>query len=159
NMIMQDEDRQECKVPLQDLEGKFKNIYEVSNDRILEEYKTKIPSDDIQITLEDVEQELCSIKMDSAPGGDKDYVRTIRDLKIAGIIKIIIEIMLVTGYIPTSFHEGRTVMIPKSGDLADVNNWRPITIFSVIRRVIERVLDKKLRSQIVINRNQRGFVA
>src|SRR5699024_12880556 len=32
-------------------------------------------------------------------------------------------------------------------------------IFSVIRRVIERVLDKKLRSQIVINRNQRGFVA
>src|SRR5699024_5933608 len=68
NMIMQDEDRQECKVPLQDLEDKFKNIYEASNDRILEEYKTKIPSDDIQVTLEDVEKELCSIKMDSAPG-------------------------------------------------------------------------------------------
>ena len=159
NMIMQDEDRQECKVPLQALEDRFKNIYETSNDRILEEYKNKIPSDDIQVTLEDIEQELCSIKMDSAPGGDKVYVRTIRDLKIAGIIKIIIEIMLLTSYVPHSFHEGRTVMIPKSGDTNDVNNWRPITIFSVIRRVIERVLDKKLRSQIVINRNQRGFVA
>src|SRR5699024_6569568 len=114
NMIMEDEDRQECKVPLQDLEDKFKNIYERSNDRILEEYKMKIPSEDIQVSLDDVEQELCSIKLDSAPGADKVYVRTIRDLKIAGIIKIIIDIMLVTGYVPMSFHEGRTVMIPKS---------------------------------------------
>src|SRR5699024_1458285 len=119
----------------------------------------KVLSEDIQVTLEDVEQEISRVKLDSAPGSDKVYVRTIRDLKIAGIIKAIIEIMLFTGYVPVCFHEGRTVMIPKSGDLFDINNWRPITIFSVIRRVIERVLDKKLRSQIVVNRNQRGFVA
>lgn len=37
-------------------------------------------------------------------------------------------------------------------------NWRPITIYSILRRIIERVLDKKLRSQIDLNINQRGFV-
>src|SRR5699024_10944913 len=126
NMIMADDDRQECQVPLQELEDKFKNIYERSNDRILEEYRTKILSDDIQVTLEDVEKEISSVKLDSAPGSDRVYVRTIRDLKIAGIIKAIIQIMLFTGFVPACFHEGRTVMIPKSGDPADVNNWRPI---------------------------------
>src|SRR5699024_4857763 len=100
NMIMADDDRQECKVPLQELEDKFKNIYERSNDRILEEYRTKILFEDIQVTLEDVEQEINSVKLDSAPGSDKVYVRTIRDLKITGIIKAIIEIMLFTGYVP-----------------------------------------------------------
>ena len=40
-----------------------------------------------------------------------------------------------------------------------MSSWRPITIFSVIRRVIERVLDKELRQQIELNHNQRGFTS
>ena len=39
----------------------------------------------------------------------------------------------------------------------DIKNWRPITICSVLRRVIERVLDRRLREFVNFNPNQRGF--
>src|SRR5699024_10155506 len=42
---------------------------------------------------------------------------------------------------------------------SDIGNWRPITIYSVIRRIIERVLDSHLRKQLDLNTNQRGFVS
>ena len=59
--------------------------------------------------------------------------------------------------VPTSFHEAHTVLLYKSGDKNDPNNWRPISISSILRRIIERVLEKRLRSYINLSSNQRGF--
>lgn len=41
---------------------------------------------------------------------------------------------------------------------ADIGNWRPITTFSVLRRIIERSLDQELRSHIQLTCHQRCFV-
>src|SRR5215469_10917004 len=51
------------------------------------------------------------------------------------------------------------ILINKGGDANDISNWRPITIYSILRRVIEKALDNLLRDQVDINMNQRGFVA
>lgn len=59
---------------------------------------------------------------------------------------------------PTSFREGRTILADKDGDESELDNWRPITIFSIVRRVIEKALDSILRGQVEINCNQRGFI-
>lgn len=66
--------------------------------------------------------------------------------------------MLKTSYVPMSFRHGRMVLIDKEGDVNDINNWRPLTIYSVMRRVIEKALDAILRRQVVINCNQHGFI-
>lgn len=65
--------------------------------------------------------------------------------------------MLLTSYVPPKLKEGRTILIDKGGDEHDENNWRPITIYSVIRRIIEKVLESHLRRQVDLNPNQRGF--
>jgi len=67
--------------------------------------------------------------------------------------------MLKWNYVPLKLRTGRTILIYKrKGHESDIGNWRPITIFSVFRRIIERSLDQELRSHIQLTCNQRGFV-
>ncbi|KAL1448238.1 hypothetical protein WDU94_006626 [Cyamophila willieti] len=66
--------------------------------------------------------------------------------------------MLKSGHCPRSFREGRTILIFKGHDEKNLKNWRPITIYSILRRIIEKVLDLKLRDEIELNTNQRGFI-
>ena len=66
--------------------------------------------------------------------------------------------MLKTGFVPSKFHNARTILIHKGGDHDMLHNWRPITICSVLRRVIERTLVKRLYEYVTLNANQRGFI-
>lgn len=64
--------------------------------------------------------------------------------------------------------ESSTILIYKEkGDQSDVCNWRPISICSILRRIIERLNDRKLNiiiisislnNYIVSNENQVGFM-
>jgi len=67
--------------------------------------------------------------------------------------------MLKWNYVPLKLHTGSTILIYKGkGHESDIGNWRPITIFSVLRRIIERSLDQELRSHIQLTSHQRDFV-
>lgn len=77
---------------------------------------------------------------------------------IYSIIAKIGTIMLQQGFIPQNFQSARTILIFKKGDQGNLNNWRPISICSLLRRIIEKILDKQIRNYIVINKNQRGFM-
>ncbi|KAG4080368.1 hypothetical protein HA402_006706 [Bradysia odoriphaga] len=96
--------------------------------------------------------------MDTSPGPDRVLVKTLRQMNISKSISSITNSMLSSSFVPNRFREGQLILIDKGDDVNEVTNWRPITIYSVIRRIIEKILDEKLRRQIQINRNQRGFV-
>lgn len=66
--------------------------------------------------------------------------------------------MITTGFVPTKLKEARTILIFKGGDSQDLSRWRPISISSVIRRVISRTLDCIIRHNISLNPYQRGFM-
>jgi hypothetical protein len=151
--------RKKCTIPMETLESYFQSLLSDPNDLTLSEYPVISTQEDVSITLDDVNKAIRSTNMDTAPGLDRILARTIKDLPIGSSIKRIIDIMLVTGSVPTQLSEGKTVLFPKEGDLSLVSNWRPISLYSIIRRIIERVLDKKLRSQLDLNANQKGFVA
>ena len=148
-----------CPIPIDKLKEHFESIFAVPNDRVLASYPTYEKHEDISVTLEEVNAAIKSIRLDTSPGDDRVLIRTIRDLNVGAVLREIIEIMLATSWTPKRLSEGRTVLIPKEGDPNDPNNYRPITIYSIIRRIIERVLDKKLRAQIELECNQRGFVS
>lgn len=65
--------------------------------------------------------------------------------------------MLTKSLVPVCLKQARTVLIYKGGDEMNLENWRSITICSVVRRVIERILDFRLRALINFCENQRGF--
>lgn len=69
----------------------------------------------------------------------------------AEIISKILNRMITTGFVPTKLKEARTILIFKGGDSQDLSRWRPISISSVIRRVISRTLDCIIRHNISLN--------
>lgn len=99
-----------------------------------------------------------SISIDTSPGDDGVLIKVIRDLNDGYIVKLIMYIMLRTGKTPSKLSEDKTILIFKDGDELNCGNYRPIAIYSIVRRIIEKVLDRKLREQISIKCNQRGFI-
>ena len=99
------------------------------------------------------------MNVDSAPGPDGILVRwiksTLKQSKI--VIASLASYMVKFNFVPDFMQEARTVLIFKSGDPNDTKNWRPITVSSVIRRIVAKILDKDLRGYITLNDNQRGF--
>lgn len=67
--------------------------------------------------------------------------------------------MLVTRSIPSRFRDSRTVLIPKSGDLSDPLNYRPISVASVVLRHFHKILAKRLSSLDIFDVRQRAFIS
>lgn len=70
--------------------------------------------------------------------------------------------ILVTGVLPPCLKKSRTTLIPKSTDpmkLADIGNWRPLTISSVICRAFSGILTRRLTEVCELHPRQRGFIA
>ncbi|KAK9501535.1 hypothetical protein O3M35_012242 [Rhynocoris fuscipes] len=149
-----------CPVEINTVENHFKNIFQNVNECTRNSYESAMVSEDIlTVDIKTILEAIRSTSMDSSPGPDGVLIRTIKILGVATIIKSIIEIMLRTSYVPNVFSTGRTVLVYKGkGDRNDITSWRPITVYPMLRRLIEKVLDRELRSQIAFHSSQRGFV-
>ena len=53
----------------------------------------------------------------------------------------------------------RMILIDKGGNRNETKNWRSITIYSVLRRIADRVLEKRLRSIVEVSAMQRVFTS
>ena len=60
--------------------------------------------------------------------------------------------MLLRGYLDPSWHNTIFQMLPKSGDLKDPSNWRPIAILPVIYKIFSKMVCNRLRG--VLNEYQ-----
>lgn len=115
------------------------------------------------ITPIEVNKNLRSMKSKTSPGPDGISKRDLLDWDPEGFqLSRIFSAWLVSGSLPRVFKECRTVLIPKTTDRslhADVNQWRPITIASVVLRLFSRILTKRMTVACPIHPRQRGFVA
>ncbi|CAK9796168.1 Retrovirus-related Pol polyprotein from type-2 retrotransposable element R2DM [Anthophora quadrimaculata] len=67
-------------------------------------------------------------------------------------------LLLMSRVYPEDWKLNRTTLIPKPGkSVAEVDNWRPITIGSLLGRLFLAMIDKRLRNVIQQNLRQKGF--
>lgn len=92
----------------------------------------------VPITEDEVNTALSRTKSLSA-GPDGLNIQHLRKMPLHSVL-LLLNVVYFTGFIPASWKSGRTVLIPKGGDLNDANNWRPITITSVWSRILNRIL-------------------
>ena len=52
--------------------------------------------------------------------------------------------LLRAGYFPSSWAEGHVVPLHKKGDVNNVNNYRGITLLSVLGKLFSRLLNNRL---------------
>ncbi|KAJ4426729.1 hypothetical protein ANN_26528 [Periplaneta americana] len=155
-----------CKLDVSEVQQLYSSNFSQPNNNIRSEYPSHYTEAEIleldetfhkSITKSEVALSISRIAVDTAPGPDHVLMRVLKDDTAAEIISSIATRMLQTGHVPPCFQTARSVLIYKSGDENDFKNWRPTTICSVLRTVIERVLDKRLREYVKFNPHQRGF--
>ena len=94
----------------------------------------------------------------SAPGCDglkREDIRNIPEDDLVALLNIVWGLKL----IPSVWRQNRTVLIPKSDPPDGVNpgNWRPITISSLMYRLMHKIVAKRLESDLKLHSAQRRF--
>lgn len=160
------DNNESCKIDNNTVYEHFSKIFSVPNNNLCSEYSNKLSDSErvindkifnLRITKEEVSAAVKGMAVDTAPGPDHILVRAIKDDLAYEAISLIATKMLESGQVPPCLQKARTVLVPKPGNNKEARNWRPITIFSVFRRVIDRILDRRLRQYISFNEYQTGF--
>lgn len=163
--ILKNDNNPNCNIPADELFQAYEQRWGNENNCALESYPSV--SMEAQIELDDCFNEemdeetmnsiIKKIRKDTSSGPDKVLLRAVRYVKCNKILSFIGTIMLKWNIVPTSFRQARTVLIFKKGNPSDPSNWRPISICSILRRIIEKFLESSLRKYVEVNMSQRGF--
>ena len=76
-----------------------------------------------------------------------------------GTLKILFNKVWEEEKVPEQWRNGIIVKIPKKGDLSDCNNWRGITLLSVVSKVFTKIMLSRIRDAVdsKLREEQAGF--
>ena len=96
-------------------------------------------------------------------GADKIPLSFLRDsLSITAFyLTCIVNTSIVTGKFPTMWKQAVVVPLLKGGDPQNVQNYRPISLLSVVSKILEKIIARQLtfylESKSLLSTNQHGF--
>lgn len=117
--------------------------------------------------LETDHDEVCSVLMSlkscSASGWDNIPTAFLKHIKaeVVPIITHFANLCFNSGIFPSSLKQSVITPVFKAGDRGSVDNYRPISVLSVISKIIERLLNKRLltflKTANILSHSQYGF--
>ena len=92
-------------------------------------------------------------KNKSSYGTDEISNKLLKSIKneICKPVTLIINQSITTGIFPNAFKTSKVKPIYKKGDIADLNNYRPISLLSTISNFFERVIHTQIASYLCTN--------
>lgn len=150
-----------CEIPIGTLQAHFDLSLGIMNSLTLENYPVcRTQAQNIIITLIEVKKALDNMNPNTTATRDSITVVVIKALRLHATIASITNIMLKVSYVPKCLSNATTSLLVKDidSDLKNIGSWRPITMFSVLRRVIGKCLEFHIRKQIDLCPNQREFM-
>ncbi|KAI5732807.1 hypothetical protein M8J76_004346 [Diaphorina citri] len=157
-----EEEARPCPIKMETMINHYKDTIGLPNNNFDDQisHGDSVSSDDCDdISQEDVDEAVNSMNMDSSSGPDGVLTRAVKIKGVNIILHKIFNRMLILGKVVPCLKLGRTIFLDKGGNVDEVKNWRPITILPILRRMFERILEKRLRDYVIINPNQRGFIS
>ncbi|KAL0879124.1 hypothetical protein ABMA27_004075 [Loxostege sticticalis] len=118
---------------------------------------------EITVFNKEVRRSLLSLDVNKASGPDGIPARVLRYCapELAPVLTRLYRLSLKTKIVPKSWKLANVQPVPKKGSRADPSNYRPIAITSVLCKVMERVLNRKLLSYLedndLLSDRQYGF--
>ncbi|XP_073959129.1 uncharacterized protein [Choristoneura fumiferana] len=112
-------------------------------------------------TAEQVHSAIRSMSRGKSPGHDGLSIEHLQNAgpHISEVLAMFYTLCMRHTYLPSSFM--RTIVVPviknKTGDLSDHNNYRPISLATIIAKVFDSMLNSQLNSYIQLHGNQFGF--
>jgi len=115
-----------------------------------------------ELSLEDIVGAIRALPKGKAPGHDGIPIEFFQEfeLEIAPTLRLAFAAMFRTGATSTFINKGSITLIPKSGDRAKLNSWRPITLLGNVYKILAKTLANRLRKELneIIRPNQTGIV-
>jgi ribonuclease P/MRP protein subunit RPP40 len=118
---------------------------------------------DLQISEETVEKKLKELKLDKCPGLDGIHSKMLFELRkeisipLAGLFSQSLE----TGVVPTDWKDAGVIPLFKKGKKFDVQNYRPVSMTSIVCKIMESILKDvivgHLEKHELIRDSQHGF--
>jgi endonuclease/exonuclease/phosphatase family metal-dependent hydrolase len=122
------------------------------------DFDTKVGVQDIVFALRNAKN--------TAPGTDGIYYSHIRRLPVTALVYLgqIYQTCIECIYFPDIWKQGTTILIPKPNkNQSDPKSYRPITLLSALGKVLERIINHRLKTHIETNSlfppSQAGFRA
>uniref|UniRef100_A0A8C3PDM1 Reverse transcriptase domain-containing protein n=1 Tax=Chrysemys picta bellii TaxID=8478 RepID=A0A8C3PDM1_CHRPI len=117
----------------------------------------------IDITVSEVEAKLEHLNGTKSGGPDDLHLRILKELarEIASPLAIILNESINSGVVPLDWRIANVVPIFKKGKKSDPGNYRPVSLTSVVCKVLEKILKEKVVKDLEVNGNcnklQHGF--
>lgn len=153
-------DTSAAKPPLVDAQEHFRRIWEANaTDTDSVEQSQTIGTDILlaPITREDIALAISQTHSDTAVGPDRVSLEQVRSISRRELW-CAFNIWLGTRTIPDELRINRTALLPKGNEgLENIKNWRPITIASLLVRLYNKILARRMQLVFKINQKQVGF--
>ena len=122
------------------------------------------PLSDVDITADIVKKKLTKLNPNKAPGPDKIHPRVLKETAdvISSPLSVIFHKSLSEGRLPTAWNIGNITPIHKKGSRSSAGNYRPVSLTSIIGKVMESIIRDHLVQHMMDNAlfcdAQHGFV-
>ena len=127
------------------------------------ENRTQNSIDGIHVSESDVIQAIDKINVNKAPGPDKISPRILKETKhqISKTLAVLFNKSLALGEVPSDWKRANVTPIFKKGDKSQPGNYRPISLTSVVGKLMETIIRdsivKFLEDNDIMNDSQHGF--
>ena len=117
----------------------------------------------IHLSEDDITKTLCDLKANKSSGPDNISTRVLKEgsRELSMPLSIIFEESIESGEIPEDWRCANVVPIFKGGNKTVVSNYRPISLTSVVCKVLERVIKRQIvayfEEHTVLLSSQHGF--
>lgn len=115
----------------------------------------------MRFLAKDIAKAISQIKRGKSPGHDALSIEHLQHAgpHLARVLAMFFSLCVCHSYLPADFM--RTVIVPvvknKTGDMTDKNNYRPISLATVVAKVFDGVLNTQLNRHVTLHDNQFGF--
>ena len=121
------------------------------------------PVDGITVTKQDIEEKIDKLKPGKAPG--PDGISTTLLIKLKYVISIPLQILfqksIDKGSVPLDWKKAKVIPIFKKGSKGKACNYRPVSLTSVVCKLMESIIRDSITDHLVrnrlINNSQHGF--
>ena len=147
------------------LNTQFKSVFTIEQDGPLPD---KGPSPhptmpEISITTSGISKLLQNLNIHKAMGPDQINAKILRELQdiLAPTLEIIFNHSLNTGIVPSDWKMANITPLFKKGDRSQPNNYRPISLTSIVSKLFEHILSSNIRKHLesnnILHHCQHGF--
>ena len=158
-------DKEKCDV----INNFFSSVFTTEDPNNVPEFKCDkdIPNPllNCNVSFEEFEKALLNLNPNKSPGPDNFHPKFLKltAKTLAKPIKLLFDLTLVEGNLPSDFKIAEVRPIYKKGDKSHAGNYRPVSLTSVICKVMETFIKNSLNNHLINNdllsKHQFGFVS